>query len=122
VKALVERNREDERRHLAYVEAVLEDRAWALDPAAGRFERVTSDLGPLVPIALGGALLVNAFVRPSVASSVGGVVGAALLFAAMQSGVNPGRLIPARSMAGGTSRGRDWLSDRNREPTRASVH
>jgi uncharacterized protein (TIGR02284 family) len=123
VKAIVERNREDERRHLAYIESVLEDRVWELDPSTGRFSHLTSDLGQLVPIALGGALIANALMRRTAGSTVGGIIGGALLFAAMQSGLNPGRLIPARSLAGG-AQGRDERDRRRQahEPTRASVH
>jgi rubrerythrin len=121
VMAIIGRNREDERRHLAYIEAVLEDRVWDLDPATGRLQSFTSDLGQFVPIALGGALVVNALLRRSPASAVGGAIGAALVFAALQSGVNPGRLIPTRSLANGDTReAGDHLA--RREPTRASVH
>jgi rubrerythrin len=122
VKAIIERNREDERRHLAYIEAVLEDRVWELDPATGKFAHLTSDLGQLLPIALGGALVANALLRPSKAGTVGGVLGAALVFAAMQSGLNPGRLIPARSLAGGNAQPDQQDRRRVHEPGRASVH
>jgi rubrerythrin len=101
VKRMVERHRDDERRHLAYIEAVLEDRVWQLDPAPGRHGWLGADLGTLVPLALGGALVANAFWQRSAASLFGGAIGAALLVAAMQSGVNPGGLIPAHSLARG---------------------
>jgi hypothetical protein len=105
LKRMLERHRDDERRHLAYIEAVLEDRVWQLDPAPGRHGRLGSDLGTFVPLALGGALVANALWQRTAASLFGGAIGAALLVAAMQSGINPGGVIPAQSLARGNGQG-----------------
>jgi uncharacterized protein (TIGR02284 family) len=91
VRGLIERNREDERRHLAYIESVLEDRAWQYD--GGRSHAVT-DAGQIFPLAVGGFLVANALYRRTAGAIAGGLVGAALLAVATQSGVNLGGYLP----------------------------
>jgi rubrerythrin len=101
LKGMVERHRDDERRHLAYIEAVLEDRVWEFAPETGKLSRFTADLGTILPLALGGALVANALWRRSAVSVFGGVLGAALVLAATQSGINPGGVIRTSSLARG---------------------
>ncbi|HEY0526164.1 MAG TPA: DUF2383 domain-containing protein [Stellaceae bacterium] len=114
VRGLIERNREDERRHLAYIESVLEDRAWQYD---GGRSRMLPDAGQLFPLAVGGFLVANALVRRTAGAIAGGLVGAALLAVATQSGVNPGGYLPRSTgprSAAGARRGRDAV-ERARE-------
>jgi uncharacterized protein (TIGR02284 family) len=100
VRGLIVRNREDERRHLAYIESVLEDRAWRYDGGPGH---ALSDAGQLFPVAIGGFLIANALVRRTAGAIAGGFVGAALLAVATQSGVNPGGYLPRSSSSPATA-------------------
>jgi rubrerythrin len=93
VKRLLERHREDERGHLAYIEAVLKDRTWELDAAPAGHGRFTADLGQLALMGVGACLIGNAAFRPGKLSAGGAAIGVALMLLALQSGIDPGGMV-----------------------------